>query len=339
MSSIQSKQTLSRQWDLLFLVGASTAGKSAAELCSALCQNGYDVSLRTVERDLIYLSSIFPLLSDDSAKPQRWYWMQGRELQLPGISLVEAVMLQLVEGTLKQVLPSTLTYGLQGRFHHARSKVLAVEQSNHTAKLMDKIAVVSPSLPMIPPQSSPQCFDAIQQALTQQRQLQAQYKAIHSPHSKQYCLNPLGLVQRGHITYLVATVQRYTDVRLFALHRFEELTVLPSANQPPSGFSLAEYLASGAMQFGNGETIQLQARISDDLRHILLETPLATDMQITPLTDDWYQLTATVHQGWALQWWILSHSRHIEVLAPLSLRQHVVEQLRATLAHYPELMA
>ena len=47
-----------------------------AELQSRLAAAGFPTSQRTVQRDLVNLSRIFPLIADD-AKPQGWSWRLG----------------------------------------------------------------------------------------------------------------------------------------------------------------------------------------------------------------------------------------------------------------------
>ena len=70
MSSAKSHETLSRQWTLLNLIPHRGHGKSAAELMQALADEGYQITKRTVERDLNDLSVVFKLVTDDS-NPQR----------------------------------------------------------------------------------------------------------------------------------------------------------------------------------------------------------------------------------------------------------------------------
>lgn len=338
MSSAKSNNTLSRQWELLNLIPTRGEGKTANELQVSLKDRGYAVTKRTVERDLNDLSEVFPILTAEGKPAQLWRWMDNKDVHLPGLSVAEAVMLQLVEGTLQQILPQALLQGLESHFSLARKKLQALEQTNNNARLIDKIAVVSPGLPMLPPQISLQLYDAVQQALTSNLQLQACYTAVHNQQTKDLLLNPLGLVQRGHVTYLVATVAHYRDVRLFALHRFSELELHTEKLITPPDFELKSYLKSGALQFANGDPITLQARVSPHLTLLLQEAALSNDMKLTAAEDGWHQLQATVHHGWQLQWWILSHSSHIEVLSPPELREVIINQLRATTALYPELM-
>lgn len=337
MSSAKSHVTLSRQWELLNLLPTRGEGKTAAQLKDLLDSQGFKVTKRTVERDLNDLSMVFPIVSDDSKTAHLWRWMDNKDIQLPGISVADAMILQLVEGTLNGILPKVMLQSLNSRFNQAKSKLQALEHSNSNSRLADKIAVVSPALPMIPPATSPALYEAVQQALSKNNQLQATYTALHDQQQKQYLLNPLGLVQRGHITYLVATVGNYQDVRLFALHRFTELTLTDNSLQSPVSFTLQGYLQSGALQFANGEQITLQARVSPYLSQLLQEAPIAADMTLSATPNEWLLLSATVHDGWQLRWWILSHSSSIEVLEPTSLRQQIVASLRKSFALYPEL--
>ena len=339
MSSAKSHVTLSRQWELLNLLPTRGEGKTALQLKEMLDSQGFSVTKRTVERDLNDLSMVFPIVSDDTKGTNLWRWMDNKDIQLPGISVADAMLMQLVEGTLKGILPQAMLYGLNSRFNQAKSKLQALEDSNTNSKLADKIAVVSPTLPMLPPNNAPALYEVVQQALSNSKQLQATYTALQDQTRKQYRLNPLGLVQRGHISYLIATVGEYDDIRLFALHRFTELALTDTPLQSPPGFNLQHYLHSGALQFSNGEKVMLKARVNHYLSQLLQETPISADMTLSPTESDWQLLSATVHDGWQLRWWILSHCNSMEVLAPTNLRQQIVASLKQSFALYPELTA
>lgn len=338
MSSAKSHVTLSRQWELLNLLPTRGEGKTAAELKGILDGQGFTVTKRTIERDLNDLSMVFPIISDDSKGVNLWRWMDNKDIQLPGISVADAMMLQLVEGTLHSVLPQALLHGLSSRFNQAKSKLQALDGTNSNSRLADKIAVVPPALPMQPPLISADIYDQVQQALSKSQQLQATYTPLQDGQQKQYALNPLGLVQRGHISYLVATVNGYDDVRLFALHRFSELRLTDTPLISPLGFNLQHYLQSGALHFSNGEIITIKAKVSPNLSQLLQEAPISADMTLSPTETDWQLLSATLPDGWQLQWWILSHCSSIEVLAPASLRHRIVSSLKKSMALYPELL-
>ncbi|KAA6194823.1 WYL domain-containing protein, partial [Pseudomonas lactis] len=143
--------------------------------------------------------------------------------------------------------------------------------------------------------------------------------------------NPLALVQRGQITYLVACADTFDDVRLYAVHRFEAVTMLGQPGRRPAGFDLPDYIQSGAMQFGVPQAIQLHAWVDPALAKRLHETPLSEDMTLIAEPDG-ARLTATVNDSWELKWWLLSQAGAIRVDAPTTLRQALIDSQRQSLA-------
>ena len=87
------------------------------------------------------------------------------------------------------------------------------------------------------------------------------------------------------------------------------------------------------MQFGDGQNIQLEAKISKGLAHVLTETPLTKSQQLTP-TDEGALLQVSIHDSWQLRWWLLSQGEQIEVIQPESLRQHMIDSLKNALSNY-----
>ncbi len=76
------------------------------ELVARLDSAGFKASKRTIERDLNDLSRQFPLQCNDKGSPYGWHWAAGASLDLPGVSLSEAVSLVLVEESIRKLLPS-----------------------------------------------------------------------------------------------------------------------------------------------------------------------------------------------------------------------------------------
>ncbi|MGV1098738.1 helix-turn-helix transcriptional regulator [Thiovibrio sp. JS02] len=124
-----------------------------------------------------------------------------------------------------------------------------------------------------------------------------------------------------------------TDIRLYALHRIKESKRLYKASLQPEKFSLDEYLATGALDFGDGEFIRFEAYVTKDIVSLLQETPLSNDMKIRQKNNRLW-VGCTVVDSWQLHWWILSQGDNIEVIAPASLRSSIIEDIRAMGAVY-----
>lgn len=136
---------MSRQWELLKLLPAHGAGKSSAALASQLSELGFQVTKRTVERDLQELLTIFPIECNQISIPYGWRWLPDSGLSLPGISLAEALSLQLVEDFLRPLLPLSLRRSLQPRFQLASGKMTGHE-GNQVKTWPDKVRVIPPQI-------------------------------------------------------------------------------------------------------------------------------------------------------------------------------------------------
>lgn len=324
---------LSRQWELLKILPNKGPGLTSQQILDQLNDLGYQVTKRTVERDLRDLSEPFPIQCNDKGKPYGWFWTPGASAELPAITLAEALSIRLVEDLLKPLLPTAILSSLQNHFNQARNKLRHQQTDNPTAGWQDKARHVPPSLPMMPPSIDPAVLDTVQQALLHDKQIEVEYQTIHNDTVKKQTLHPLGLVQRGEVSYLVATAFDYQNIRLYAVHRIVSATCTEQEANRPADFDLDKYIASGALQFGANTQIQLKVKISKDLADYLSETLLSEDQSITEQEED-ILLTATVTDSWQLRWWILSKGAAIEVLEPEPLRQEIRQTLSNALTQY-----
>ena len=333
MPAKQTRHTLVRQWALLQLLPTRGPGKTAKELTDALNNDGYNISKRQVERDLLELYDAFGLDLNNTSIPYGWRLPPHVPIDLPSITLAEALSLQLVEGTLKALIPPAMMHSLESRFLQAKRKLETLETANQASQWLHKVAVVPPSLPMLPPTIDPNILETVQDALLLNRQLNVEYRKFDAGHPSSQTLHPLGLVQRGPVTYLVATAFHYTDAHLYVLHRIITASKTEHAVVTPEGFSLEQYIASDALQFGNNGSICMKAEIWDGLAQILRETPLSADQQIAEI-DGALQITATVTDSWQLRWWILSQGDGIEIIEPVALRHEIANKLKAAASQY-----
>lgn len=333
MPAEENKNTLARQWEMLKMLPSRRPGITARELSERLQQEGFTVTKRTVERDLQALSAIFPLSCNDQSTPWGWYFTPGCSLELPGLSLSEALTLKLVEQHLSRLLPATMMASLANHFAEAGRKLDSMADSAPAARWTEKIRSVQPSQPLLTPEVDEAVLGALQDALLRDHQVTVQYRKAGASENVEYTLNPLALLQRGPVTYLVATAFTYADVRLYAVHRIRAVTGQDTPVLRPEGFDLDTYIRQGGANFGAGETIRLRLRVDARLASYLAEAPLAEGMTLE--TDgDTYLVDAQLPDTWQLRWWILSQAEQAEVLAPAALRDYIRERLEASLGRY-----
>ena len=337
--------TLLRQWEMMRMLTVSRVDTrqdgrwdKASDIAARLNESGYKVSVRTVQRDLKALSEIFPIeLNDNNPRDFGWRWPRGTHLDIPGMSIPEALAMRLVETHISQLLPASMLDGLQGVFNLAHHKLdqAGKKNDNHSKNWLDKVRVVPPAQPLLAPIVREDVQAGIYQALLEDRQITAEYQSMNSEQPRECVLHPLGLIMRGALAYLVASAWAYADARLYALHRFSRVEILDAAVNTPEEFNLDKAIASGLAEFANqGEPIHLELRCTNQVAAYLAETPLATDQKIEAQADGWVRLTATVNDTWQLQWWILAQGVGMEVCGPHALRSSIMALMQKTLGNY-----
>lgn len=334
----KDKRLFERLIRMLGTIPAAPKTISAKALHAKLVADGFEVSKRTVERDLIQLSESFGILNDDSVMPQGWSWLSdSQRLTLPGLTPEEALTFQLVQSHLQGLMPVKLLEQLQPYFESAKQVLNNPLLFQNYAEWMHKVAVVAPWQPLIAPEIKPEVLNVVHQCLMRETQIALSYRSRSDDQPQARTVNPLGLIVRGWLTYLVCTIEPYNDVRLLVLHRIQSAKTTSHSANKPAKFELRDYLETGALGFSEKtpEIIKLQFRISKGAGAHLLESPLSSD-QVILETDNSLEVTASVKNTMQLKWWILGFGAQLEVLQPTALRAQLKVELAQALDKYTQ---
>lgn len=324
--------SLLRYFDMLSMIPRQPNDISTPELLSKLQNAGYEVDLRTVQRDLVKLSDshVFPICSTENSKPLRWFWpSNSKYLQLPTMASNEALTFKMVETFLQPLLPPSIKSQLAAYFQTAEN----VLNTSPLASWIDKVRVIPSSLSLLPAEIDTTVLAVIYEALLKNRKIQATYQAVEQD-TKTYRVNPLGLVFRNNVVYLVATIGDFQDIRQLALHRFIAAELADSEISIPEEFSLDSYIQQSEFDYPTNDihqTLPIKFKITSFMKQLLQETPINLDQQISEMEneDDFYLLTATVSNTEQLRWWIRSFSTNIEILEPQELRAELAAEAKA----------
>lgn len=321
---------------ILKLSGRSERWVTVSEIVNDLKDQGYKVSVHSIRRDLKSLLETHQQLecNDNSNQdgepknglPHGYRWAGRDNPTGGGITLTEALSLVMVERYLSQSLPVLLTRSLYDIFNKAH-QTLELHKKNQITQWPEKFCVIQPTQPLIPPTLNQEILGAVHEALLSEKQLGVTYQATSRPEVKEYRLHPLGLLQRGPVTYLAAMTNDYENACLYALHRMQAAQILEQDCRHKPAFNLAEF-SERQGHFGSGAAIHFKARICDHLALILEETRLSEDQVISPTNESGFrEITAAVSDTWQLHWWILEQCDRIEVLEPEVLRLEIVESI------------
>ncbi|WP_442967637.1 helix-turn-helix transcriptional regulator [Psychrobacter sp. PP-21] len=329
--------TTARQWQVLSQLQRNR-WVGTTHIYEQLMMAGFDISLRTVQRDLNALAKRFPI-EKNNANPQGWRWKEDAPLQsLPHMNLSQAVAFNMVEANLTQLLPPVILDELFPWFDLARRQL---KNSKVTHSWIDRVRIEPATQPLIAPHIDLDSKDNIYHALFYQLQINACYTRSNKSEASEYTLNPIAIIQRGVIIYLLATRTDDPDViiRTFALHRFDSVDILESTAQTPDNFQLDTYLDEGSMGFshpffgelaerGKNTTIELQ--FTQQAGRSLTESKLSDDQVVIANDDGTLTIKATVNLTSQLVWWLRGFGNGLLDAKPELLYQAVLDKPRAT---------
>ena len=321
-----AKATLMRQWHMLREIPRHPRRISVAEIKNRLDSAGYSVTTRSIQRDLIDLSSFFPLQSDERERPYGWSWKKDApSFEMPNLSNQEALAFAMVERYLRPLLPHALLGQLDPYFKRAKERLGGDATSRSARSWLRKVAVVQPTQALLPPKIDAAVHAALTDALLLDRRVRIRYRRKGDAAAQEYELNPLGLVQRGPVSYVVGTLWDYEDVRMFAVHRIERAEPLEQTVKRPQGFSLDEWAEDGRFSFGIGKKIRLRALFDKNAAEHLSETPLSIDQRMRENIDGRVLVEVTVADTPQLRWWLRGFGELVEVCAPTRMRREFTD--------------
>lgn len=312
--------TLDRTLAMLRYIPRYPRRIDTVSLRSLLKGIGYEISLRTIQRDLIKLSERFPLVSDDS-KPQGWWWSKDAGvLDIPGLDPQTAMVFKMVEEHLKPVLPATTLAVLKPWFASA-SRVLDNSGMSVT-NWPSKVRIIPRGMPLLPPKIDPEVQVAVYTALLEERRLRISYRAKGSETVREHNIDPLALVQRGSLIYLIAITGHREQPFQMLLHRMASAEVIDEPGMQLPGFDVDQYIAAGGLNFVLGPPIELILRLTKSAITAVIDTPLSKDQAIRECEDGWFEVCANVPHTIELRAWIRGFGAEARLISPTALRDN-----------------
>ena len=326
-----TKDTTLRYLATLKMIPRSPGSIDVGLIEEKLTDQGYDVTRRTIQRDLIKLCTIFSLNNkkQDGTKALNWFWMEGSDgLNIPEMSPFTALTFNLVESFLSRVVPQFILGYLDHHFKRANS-ILSKLHSKHFIRWHEKVRIIPRGQPLIPATINKEVLENVHNALIQEKQFKAMYQSKEAKKAKEYIIHPLGLVFRPEIVYLVCTLRDYKDIRQIALHRLSLVEMRKESRNIAPKFNLDKYIED--RNFGyliSQKEIKLEVLFDHKAVLHLEETPLSQDQKTSKRKDGRVLLKATVSDTSELRWWLLGFGDLVEVLKPNKLRDEFTEKIK-----------
>ncbi len=337
----ESKDLLLRSITLLQLIPHWPKSISTPDLLDKLKAEGFQINLRSLQRDLRDLSSRLAIVSDEKTRPYRWSIREGVDHGLPAQDTPSsALALYLAESHLNHLLPQSVLDLLRPQFRNARNQLDGM-QHNHLAHWSRRVRSLPNGKALLPAELEPQVWTQVSSALLERRQLQVDYLSRSKGEAKCFRIHPAGLVSRHSISYLIGTVNDYDDLRQFALHRIQSAELLNEPARENEDFDVDRYIEGGAFAWRQSpHEVELIADVHPQLAWLLGETPLSHTQRLEPLQgSDWQRLRASVPLDQETLWWIFGLNDQIRVHAPQAWVEEIgrkLESLRKMYAASPQ---
>lgn len=282
---------------------------TARDIQAGLSEIGQDIKIRRLQRILASIVECANLgIEVDTASRPFGYRkrMTEPELQTVSISPKEALLLRLAEEYLRNQLPRQLLVALDPEFQQAKEILNETSGLGREKAWLQKVALVSNSLPMMPPHINKTIFDTVTEALYRDSKLTVTY--VNSQDTQlTKTISPLGLVQQDNRLYLVCQFDGYGNYRHLALHRIRKIRLCNEAANRPKSFSLKSYVRERHFNFSDGQKVALCVVFANPVfAKNMQETPFNSTQQLKKNSDGTWTLSAVLDDSPAINGWIAS---------------------------------
>jgi predicted DNA-binding transcriptional regulator YafY len=285
-----------------------------------------EVSPRTVHRDLEALGAAGIPVYSQPGRGGGVGMLESYRTDLTGLSLGEAELLPLLG--LGDALSAM---GLQSSLAQTETKVLAAlpEAQRERAEDMRRKIHVDLSAWWHGAESVEQMTTLTQAAFTSRR-VRVRYARPGAPAPVSRTLDPLGLVLKSGVWYLIARADSAGEPRTYRASRVIEAEVLDEHFEVPDGFELASFWSTRAEEFQNtGTAYRVVVRALPDAARVL-----RGERDTEALARGWQTVELTFgHKHHALSR-LLSFGSSVVVESPDDLRADLAEAARSTAALY-----
>ena len=183
-----STETSIRLIHMLRFIPKYPAKRSLQNFKDHLLSLDFEVSDRTIQRDLLKLERYFPLQCDDRSLPHGWSWLKdAKDNDLAAMDKIEALSLSLAQKFLEELMPINEYERISNLFDRANN-VLETSEIGKMVRWRDRVRVIPPSQKLIPPKIDQEIKMAIYDALLNGKQITVQYLKASSKDKNKFLI-------------------------------------------------------------------------------------------------------------------------------------------------------
>ena len=313
---------IERQLDILRELQARRYGMSVYEMAAQ-----YNVSVRTIQRDLLDLREAKFKLEDKWRADQRIYYQLKKDPKLPlNFSPMELAAMIFAERT---------GMGLVGTpfGEHLQSAIRRLTQAmpEETREFLERAtkAYVPHLRGHKSYEKAREVFDNLHEAIQERRVCRVSYRSPGAE-ARQYNIEPLHFLPFRGGLYVISRMPYHDQLITQAVERFERVEVTEEEFEPPDHLSVDERL-SDAFGISSEEPMDVVVRFTEDQAPYIRERIWHPSQKLEELDDGRVVLRLRAGGFYEIKSWVLSFGAAAEVLEPEELREAVREEMRAAL--------
>ena len=290
----------------------------------------FEVSVRTAYRDLDFLRDEWRAqLEYDHHK--RTYALTAPLATLPLVTIShgELIAVYFAEKIVQQYRGTPFEPDLASAF--AKIQRLLPEEVKVTPESLD--AYLSLDLgPLSAPDAA--VFRDLLLALRQRRRALVRYQSLTSGRTTNRRIHPYHVFNVRGQWYVAAWDENRRAVRDFAIHRMKRITVTTDAYEIPRGFDFKKYTAESFGIEKGTRAAEVVIRFGPRQAPWIRERKWHRSARIQEEMGGGLVLRLRVAETSELRRWVLQFGSEAEVVAPVSLRRAVADELKAAVAAY-----
>lgn len=315
-----NKDSLNRVLTMMQMIPLYPRWVTAKKLHSGLSDQGFSVTKRTIERDLIRFSTQLGLTSVDSPEGFKWSYARDNNVSfVPSLSIAEALSLKMAQKHLSFHLPPFLFTSMQAIFNKA-DRVLSSNQALN--QWPSKVSVLPPGIPIKPHSNDPEILATLYRGLMENRKVSIRY----FKNKRFFKVALLGLIVRDNKLVFICRYEGFEDIRMILAHRIHDAVLLDETHKDET--DVQSYTLSG--QPGaklTTEEIRLEIEVTGYVKLLLSESKVGKDQTLDEIDENWSKAAFTLPHTQELEHWLMANIASIKIISPTTVRERVVEKL------------
>ena len=306
------------------------SGTTIAEL-----QRGLGLSRRTVYRLLDVLQKMnFPIYDEKMQNERSKYWKMDESYisKLPNISIPDIGLTKLELFVLSFLFSS---YGpfkateLEKHIESLKGKLGAYLQKNGNIPLTEEKLkyLFVPSDHFLKDYSGKQeLIEDLLEAIIEQKTCTITYHAYSTDEINTFRIDPLRLFERNGGLYVFIRTTRYQSIRMIAVERIMDCTILDEAFQYPQDFN-PEALLESAFQLTLDDPISVKIWFDKNQARYIKERKWSVKQEIEEKEDGSVVLNLSTSGVYDVMQWILSFGASAKILEPQFLKKDIQKKI------------